>query len=373
MLRRASCGLLERLQQERLRGHRPESIGNVDLDIYAAHALALLDAQDSQQDKQGLDDLRAAVARFEDESRWPRLLDQALLADTRLLLGNRARASAALERLTGQSLPMRGDRGSIFAAAAILELGMALKPGDARWPPLARQLAAVRSGGGWGDTLTSSAAVRSLAAALAAPQAVESPVAVRIDGRRVGDLTSARGNRIEWKLPRIGAVTLHPANLPCEDFYQVRVEGLVAARGAATAAPAATIRTRLFHVQPSRQELNSDASGRLSLVHGRTYEMQIEVELKQPASYARLTLPRPCGMELVHAPTRVNGLAAIEARDDAVHFFIDHWEAGRRQIVLPIRAEVAGAVAVPPPELSPMYGDSLPTATAGSREWRVKE
>ena len=50
-------------------------------------------------------------------------------------------------------------------------------------------------------------------------------------------------------------------------------------------------------------------------------------------------------------PAREDGLVSIDARDDAVHFFIDHWDAGRHSVVFPIRAEVSGAVLSPPPEL----------------------
>ncbi len=373
MLRQASHYLGDRLKDRQLHGRRPGSIGDVNLYISAAHALALLYGQDREEYQQGLSDVRTVMTWIEEKGPSPRLLDQVLLADAWRLLGNRALAMAELERLAGKSIPTRADRSSIFTAAATLELGVALEPADARWPLLARQLVAARTDSGWGDTLTNSAAVRGLAAALAVPRASQSPIAVDIDGRQVGLLTAAGGDRIELKLRRIGTVTLHPAVLPCEDFYQIRIEGPAAVRGVAPCAPAVTIRTRLFQTQPLRKEMNADAGSRLVLARGKTYEMQIGVELKQPVSYARLTLPRPCGMELVRTPKRADGLAAIEVRDDALHFFIDHWEAGRHEVVLPIRTEVTGTVTAPQPELSPMYGDSLPTATAGAREWHVKE
>ena len=73
-------------------------------------------------------------------------------------------------------------------------------------------------------------------------------------------------------------------------------------------------------------------------------------------------------MELVRLPPRDAELVYVDARDDAVHFFIDHWAAGRHAVVFPIRAETSGVVFCPPPELSPMYGDSLPAAAIGPRE-----
>ena len=93
--------------------------------------------------------------------------------------------------------------------------------------------------------------------------------------------------------------------------------------------------------------------------------------VQQAVSYARLTLPRPCGMELAGVPPCVDGVVAFEGRDDALHFFIERWEPGRHQVVLAFRAEVAGTIAALPPELSPMYGDSLPTAATGTAVWNV--
>jgi hypothetical protein len=249
-------------------------------------------------------------------------------------------------------------------------------------------LVAARNGIGWGDTLTTSAAVRGLAAVLATPRAEESPVVVHVDGRKVGTLTAANDNRLEMKLPRIGMVTLdagvgrvfNPSRrnagetpAPQEDFYSIRAEGYSDAPPTTPRAPAVTLRTRVFRLQPKREELKVDTSGRLAITHGVTHEMQLEIELKQPVSHARLTLPRPCGMELVRSPKCDAALAAIEARDEAIHFFLDRWEPGKHQVVFPFRAEVNGQVSAPPPELAPMYGDSLPTAVEGPTGWNVKD
>ena len=78
-----------------------------------------------------------------------------------------------------------------------------------------------------------------------------------------------------------------------------------------------------------QHEALPNASGRLSIARGKTYQLRLEVELKQAVSHARLTLPRPCGMELVRLPASKDGLVSIDARDDAVHFFIERWAAER--------------------------------------------
>ena len=43
----------------------------------------------------------------------------------------------------------------------------------------------------------------------------------------------------------------------------------------------AIIRTRIFATEPTGREELPDRSGRLSLVRGKTYELRLEVELKQ--------------------------------------------------------------------------------------------
>ena len=372
LLHKGSDYLLDRLKQQCLGGHRPESIGNVDLDVYAAHALALAYVQSPEEHKQGLDDLRAVLCAARASNPRRTCSTGFLTAETWRLLGDRVAAGKDLQRFSAEAIPQRGNRGSIFAAAALLELGAALEPNRAHWPLLARQLAAARSGNDWGDTLTTSAAVRGLAAVLAAPPTTETPVTVSLDGRALGGLAATSGNRIELKQPRVGTVELAAAKLPSEDFYQLRVEGLAAAPPAVPANASVTLRTRLFQLQPLRREVAPDGAGRLPVACGVTHEVEIEATLKRPVSHARLTLSRPCGMELVHAPQRVDGIVAIEVRDDAVHFFIDHWEPGRHRIAFSVRAEVSGAVAAPPPELVPMYGDSLPTAVTGATAWDVK-
>ena len=415
MLRRAYDYLLGQVRVERLRGNPPECIGDVDLGIYSVHALAELIGTVDDFERTPVADLHAATHRIAAKQRPPRLLDRVLLADTWRLLDNRSEALAGLNALlpspSGRGAggePQADDRQSIIAAASLLELGAALEPKDRRWGLLARQIVAQRQGTGWGDTLTTSAAVRGLSAVLT-PPARETPVTVFLDGRKVGELTAAQGNRLQLQVDRVGDLVLQPAAGSCPDFYTIEVQARCvpspstpsgrevgalltspSGRGAGAlltspsgrgaggegdplspaspSAPLVTLHTRLMQSEPSPGEVLPDASNRLSIIRGRTYELRLEVELKQAVSHARLTLPRPCGVELVRLPPRNGGLVCIDARDDAVHFFIERWEAGRHAIVFPIRAEVGGVVLSPPPELAPMYGDSLPTVAIGPRQ-----
>ncbi len=367
-----------------MRGQRPESIGDVDLEIYSAHALAEtvgcfddLRSTGSSETKYlpllselpgNNDVIRTATARIAAKQRTPRLLDRVLLSDTWRLLGNRTEALAGLVRIADHVTPRVSDRQSILAAAAVMELGAALEPKDPRWGLLARQIVARRQGTGWGDTLTTSAAVRGLSAVLAAPPAAETPITVFADGRKIGELTAVGGNRLHVQVAGVGTVALQPVSGSCRDFYTIEVQGRCDAPPVSPIVPLATLRTRFFQNEPLLREVLPDAGGRLSIVRGRTYQLRLEVELKQAVSHARLTLPRPCGVELVRLPPRDDGLVSIDARDDAVHFFVEHWAAGRHTVIFPVRAEVSGTMFSPPPELAPMYGDSLPTAAIGPRQ-----
>ena len=386
VLQRGAAYLLRQVEEERLRGHRPASIGNVDLRVYAVHALAECTVADDDFQKENGNRVRAAArssaARWNSAPGWnagspPTMstwcpggtstLDRVLLADAWRLLGDRAVALAGIEEITGQTAPRADDRQSIIAAAGVLELGAALAPRDPRWQQLARQIVSERQGRGWGDTLTTSAAVGGLSAVLAAPPVEETPVAVVLDGRKIGELSAGKCHRIECRTALVGTVEFQPIAGRCHDFYAIDVQGRFDEQPPPSD-PKVIIRTRVFETDPSRRERTPDASGRLSLARGRTYELRLEVDLKQDLSHARLTFPRPCGVELVRLPPREGGVVNIDGRDDAVHFFIDHWTAGRHAIVFPVRAEVAGVVLSPPPELSPMYADNLPTTTVGPRQ-----
>ena len=157
------------------------------------------------------------------------------------------RPVAGLEQIAGSATPNVHDRQSIIAAAGLLELGAGLKPKDPRWEWLARQIVAQRQGTGWGDTLTTSAAVRGLSAVLTAPPAQETPVAVFLDGRKIGELTAAGGNRhrTSGRPRRHGGAVSRPLGL-ARDFYAIEVQGRCGASTSVPSAPLATLHTRLF-------------------------------------------------------------------------------------------------------------------------------
>jgi len=386
MFRRAYQYLLSQVQEQLLRGQRPESIGDVDLEIYSVHALAETIGTDDLHSTRSsvtralpllaelpgnIEVIHAAAAHIAAKPLPPRILDRLLLADTWRLMGDRSKALAGLNQIMRTVTPRAHDRQSIIAAAALLELGAVLEPKDPRWELLARQIVALRQGTGWGDTLTTSAAVRGLSAVLATPPAHETPITVFVDDRKIGELTAAHGNRIQLQIARVGTVVLQPVAGSCRDFYTIEVQGRCETPPVSPAVPLVTLHARFFQSEPLLKELEPDAGGRLTIVHGKTYELQLEIELKQAVSHARLTYPRPCGVELVRLPPQEDGLVSIESRDDAVHFFIERWLAGRHTIVFPIRAEVSGIVSSPPPELVPMYGDSPPTVAIGPRQFVV--
>ncbi len=88
--------------------------------------------------------------------------------------------------------------------------------------------------------------------------------------------------------------------------------------------------------------------------------------------FHEMTSAGPCGMELIRPPKTGQGIVATEGRDEALHFFIDHWPAGTHRIDFLVRAELDGTVSVPMPELVPMYDDPLPTAVYTASQWVVR-
>jgi len=373
MIERARHYLAQQLRDDQLVGHPPGCIGDVNLQVYAAHALATVYHQDPTHYQQGMQELLAQLGSIEKNGGPPRLLGQILLADAYRPLGDKRKARSKLYSLQRCVRVEDGNRETVFVAAALLELGAALDSQNPRWQRLARRLVAVRTGSGWGDTLTGSAAVRGLAAVIDVPTANEIPVTVSVDGRKVGRLTRATGNSIRLKGADIKRISLHPAKSGCGDFYSVRLQGRLSHPPSNAARPKVIIRTHVLRLRPRRQEVVTDASGTIRLPRGKTLEVQLQAQLARPISHACLTVPRPCGVELVRGVKAADGVVAVEQRDNAFHFFIERWEKGTHQMCFLVRAEVAGTVSSPPPELELMYTDSLPTAVHAPTRWVVSE
>jgi hypothetical protein len=89
--------------------------------------------------------------------------------------------------------------------------------------------------------------------------------------------------------------------------------------------------------------------------------------------YLRISLPRPCGVELVRPPRRGRDVTAFEERDDGLHFFVREWAKGEHEVEFLVRAECAGEVFAPPPELEPMYAGAVPLKSRGPGLWRITE
>lgn len=216
-------------------------------------------------------------------------------------------------------------------------------------------------------------AVRGLAAVLASVRGEEKvPVTVLVDGQRVGMLGMDEGNELSLSRTHADQIELEPAQAGSHEHYSIRLEGYLARPPENPVDPAVKIRTQAFLMRPTRTELRSDVAGRLRVPRGATIELITHVGLSEPVSHARLTIPRPCGFELVSSPKFVDGIVAVEQRDDAVHYFIDHWEEGVHALRLIARAEISGTVSTPQPEFVPMYADTPPTAVFAPVEWVVK-
>jgi len=375
MIDRGEKYLAARLLDGKLSGHNVGAVGDVDIRVFAAHSLGVCYSREPERYGEAsarvLAELRKAAPQK--EGGWSDR-DAALRGDALRLLGDRAAAEAALEGLANRAAPAAGDRRSTLTAATVLELGAALRPADGRWAALGQRLVGARKGGGWGDTVASAAAVRGLAAVLAAASGEPGPVEVLLDGRVVATLTPERNRRaaIELGAELAGCreIVLRPKRKDSAGFWSARVEGWLEKPPAPPANPDVRIACRYFRLAPERAEIPVGADGRLAVAAGTTIEVRLEYELARPLSYLRISLPRPAGVELVRQPDFAKGkLVAFEERDDGLHCFADAWEAGRHEVSLLVRPEFAGEVFAPPPEFEPMYGDAVPVAVRAAQTW----
>ncbi len=367
-----------RLTQGDLQGAAPGPLQSVSLPVFAAHALAAWYATDAKRHEEEIAGLRQCIRRRGLEGPGKAAahltpLDRVLLADTMRLLGDRADRGTALWGGPRGTLPSpkRGDRKSIVLAANALRVGAAVAPDDPRWPRLARRLVDARSGSGWGDTLTTAAAVRGLASTIGSQRQESVPVAVFLDGRKVGQLPTELGSALEAKLDGPKRAVIVPECGGSPDFFVVRVEGHLSEPAPPPVNPMASVRTRVFRLRPEWAELKADGSGKLSAPLGEPLEVVVELTLRRPIAHALLTVPRPCGVEMIRGPDRGGQIVATEERDDALHFFAAKWSEGTHRFSFLVRAEVAGTVSVPPPQLVPMYDDPLPTAADYPSCWVV--
>lgn len=385
MLARGRYQLMASIREKPSECHPPGSIGDVELAAYSIYAMARLVATEPESQRQDLEELKSRLEDIDtDEERDKKsLLTSTLMAHSWLLLGERARAAERIDVLAGKVDLSKLSRPRIQEAAALLELGQAVRPHDPRWPRIADQLVNLRRETGWGDTLTTSAAVRGLSTLIKSPEKNDAPVAVLVEGHEAGQLTRESPKLL---LPLAGGenVTLRP-DPGCPDRFTGRLTGRLTERDEQpTEPPADADAVMRIHVSTQVPPLTNDAGeelpspaipadarGRLSVPLGTTVELRCDVELRKGLSHARLTIPRPCGVELVRS-SRIEGQAGAEERDDAFHLFIEHWPAGRHEIRLLLRAEVAGTVSAPWPQLEPMYADPLNTWIEAPREWRVE-
>lgn len=317
MIENSKRYLIERFSQNRLSGRQPHDIKQISLPVYVMHSLATLFSISSDYEKMR-PRLAESIESFEDRGESLNLLDQILLADSWRLLGNKRLAKQRLTRLLREFKKIGRGKQMIVEAAALLELGTALDPENPRWQQLAQRLVLARNGTGWGDTLTTSAAVRGLSSALRSPSVDNIPVAVRLDGRQVGVLKPGNNSPIKFNAKSIKQITLTPTKPGSHDFYSIHLEGYLEKPPKNTRKPTITLRSRVFIQQPTRREVLLDRSSHLVLQRGSTLEVEFEIKLDQPVSHARLTFPRPCGVELVQMPKLIDGLVAFEKRDEEV-------------------------------------------------------
>ena len=263
------------------------------------------------------------------------------------------------------------------ASAQRLEAGAALHPGKAgaliSW---GENLISWRKGSTWGDTITTAAAVRGLSALISRGREAVGSVRVLVDGREVTKLLPPRNSaaRLDLRDELIGAraVELRPDKPGDGTFWSARLEGFLPEAPPSPQRPGATLNCRVFQLLPERAELVPDGDGVLSVKQGTTLEVRMECEISQPMTCAIISFPRPCGVELVKPPRLADGIVAFEQRDDGIHCFADSWGRGKHVVRFLVRAEAAGTVFAPQPEVQPMYGHSVPLLVRAPSTWVVR-
>ncbi|MBA4388650.1 MAG: hypothetical protein C0404_11765 [Verrucomicrobia bacterium] len=378
VMQKAARRLEERLLSNNLGGQNVYAIGAVDIRLHTAHALAVYYAlQPTQHVNQAV-----ALLNFLEDIRPTRDVnafsarDALLLADAARLVGATGRPRAVLQHFSDAALFSVTNRETTLAAATMLELGAAMDPGNTRWREIAQTLVAQRKGGGWQDTVVSANAVRGLSALLASSAGRYGEVEIFAGTRLIAVLKTEKGKRsaVELRAEVQGATELRikPKMADASGFWSVRIERYIAAPPPPPEKPVATLNCRYFRVVPQMEELLPDAQGTLRTAVGQTVEIRLECELTQPLSYLRITIPRPCGVEVSRKPELIDGeLIAIEEHDNAIHFFAHEWAAGKHIIALRVSPETAGEMFAPLPELAPMYGDLVPVAVKSATLWQI--
>jgi alpha-2-macroglobulin len=371
MMNRAERLLFDRLASGKLNnGRRISAVGACDLKLYVARALALRYSLEPGVYAAQRKRLSALLPKGKLKSS-----DLLLRADILRLLGRKEQAAAEFKKAVGGMKLNVSTRQGAIAAGRLLEIGAALDPDGSNWSLIACSLVKARKGNGWGDTQATAAAVRGLAAVLDTLEGNPAKVDVLIDGRKVGTITPRKGARRRLVLTRRldGAreVSLRVRS-GGGGFWSAELTGTTAEPPQPPRNPVVNLKVRYFRKGGRRGEIKPDRNGNLKVKLGETIEMVLECDLKRALSFLRVSIPRPCGVEILRAPKLERGLSAFEERDDGLHFFIGQWKAGKHQLRIAVRAEAAGKIFAPYPELSPMYGEAVPTAVDAATEWAVE-
>lgn len=350
-------------------------LGKVDLRIFSSHALATCYSLDLTKYVAQAERILAILPKTDVNGKPLSTRDALLRADTLRLLGKQREALNELNLITDAFGKVGLNRASLLSAATLLEIGTALDANRPLWQKIAREIVLMRKGSHWGDTLVNAAAVRGLTAVLAAEKNAVSPVNVLIDKKVLMSLTAKENERVsaafETELIPGKEITLRPERTETGGFWSARLEGYLKKTPPPPANPVAGVTLQVARLRPAKVAITPDAQNILTVKRGETLELSLVCTLESSLSYLRLSLPRPCGIELLQPPRIRDGVVAFEQRDDGLHFFINAWEKGRHVVKFRVRAEVVGTVFAPLPELAPMYGDLVPVAISAPTGWRI--
>ncbi len=361
MIDPAVAHLYERLVHKRLQGRHPYSLDAVSLEVAVCHALA----RAVQEEKMRTALCDVLVQRDLQECD----IDMLYVAEALMLLNEQEAANMLFARYEKMNISETSETPRKWLVRQALALRIAQRVGknDVFSHKYAQAIIGKRQGKSWGDTLTDAHIIRALSGLVRAGK--PSVVIVRYgDHVQKVDMRTATRQRIQFPVSENGGtVTVQMPNAGSV-FWSARWQARSTKRPQLSEQPKAIINYEVKDI--SRDKSLAQKDDRLIVTTGHTLEVVVKCELHEAMSFLRITVPRPGGIEFLQSPNKeVN---ALEVRDDAIHAFVDYWDAGVHELRFLVRAERAGLFFAPLPELSPMYESETAVQRMGPEYWQVQ-
>ena len=258
------------------------------------------------------------------------------------------------------------SRKDVIQAGTKLEL-IAKLDSNFNTEPIIDKLSAVRSRGWWYDTRATHLVIRGLSYHIK-NLTEKCEIGVFLNGKKVGRISDTN---LSLKLKRRDLVG---AKLLFKNFKKQKYNAHVKIRSYGSKklkfkSPQAHL-TGVFREFKSQNPLNSRTA--LSLSKDKFYTYELHVESKVDLKFARISIPRPAGIELLSDPKLREGIVSFEEYDDSFNFFVEELPKGKFTLQMHFKADLPGQVFAPLPELDSMYGDPIKTNSFAPEKWLIK-